>query len=251
MLNIIQSDCLNELKNIHDKTIDIIVTSPPYNLNINYGKYNDNLPYEKYLNWLESIFVELKRVLKDGGSFFLNIGASNKLPYIPMDVAQKARNHFALQNDIIWVKSITVNQTTFGHFKPINSNRFLNHQYEHIFHLTKDGDIPVNRLAIGVPYQDSSNINRWGNVKELRCRGNTWHIPYETVQKKKRHPAGFPLSLPLNCIKLAGYNNETIVLDPFLGAGTTLLACQELGIHGIGIEMDIEYCNLAKELLKL
>jgi site-specific DNA-methyltransferase (adenine-specific) len=161
-----------------------------------------------------------------------------------------------LQNNIIWVKSISVNDVSSGHFKPINSTRFLNDQHESIFHFTKTGEVHLDRLGIGVPYADKSNIERWkhdekgGTKPDCRCRGNTWFIPYETVQKKKEHPAGFPIGLPANCIKLAGIKPDMVVLDPFLGAGTTLLAANKLGVNGIGIELDESYCVMTLEKLQ-
>ena len=104
----------------------------------------------------------------------------------------------------------------------------------------------LDRLAVGVPYADKSNINRWKNKKiDRRCAGNCWFIPYKTVVAKKDHPAGFPVELPIRCIKLHGVKDNMLVVDPFLGAGTTLEACKELGVNGIGIDLDEEYCKIA------
>ena len=87
-----------------------------------------------------------------------------------------------------------------GHFKPISSQRFLNDCHEYIFHFTKSGRVEIDRLALGVPYQDKSNIARWSHTsgRDRRCRGNTWFIPYETIQsrqKERPHPATFPVEL--------------------------------------------------------
>lgn len=250
---IICNDCLVEMKLMDEKSIDVVVTSPPYNIGIKYKTYKDQLTNEAYIKWLCEVSNEVSRILKDDGSFFLNIGNKPTIPYIAMQVCMAIANNtkLILQNNIIWVKSITVNDNSVGHFKPINSIRFLNDQHESVFHFTKTGKISINRLAIGVPYQDKSNIERWHGKLDCRCRGNTWFIPYETVQKKKDHPAGFPVGLPINCIKLAGIKENLKVLDPFLGAGTSLLACEQLGINGIGIELDRIYCELTLEKLCL
>src|SRR4029453_19591504 len=103
------------------------------------------------------------------------------------DVAQGVRPHLPLQNTLHWVKSIAIDQDAaggasgltrglaIGHYKPINSPRFVNDCHEFIFHFTPEGDTALERTAIGVPYQDKSNVGRWragGNDK--RCRGNTW-----------------------------------------------------------------------------
>ena len=236
----------------HPERFDVIVTSPPYNISMGYNSYKDNLPYSKYLDWLNDVFTETKRVLKDDGSFFLNVGSTCKEPTRAMDVCKIALDHFKLQNDIIWVKSISIDQTSYGHFKPINSERYLNQTHESIYHFTKAGDLPIDRLGIGVPYQHKSNIDRWKHTgkKDLRCRGNVWFIPYKTVTSKKVHPAGFPPLLPEFCIKLHGFRSDLRVLDPFLGAGSTLVACKKLGIvNGSGIELDPFYCKVAEENL--
>jgi site-specific DNA-methyltransferase (adenine-specific) len=250
---IIIGDCLVALKDMQGASIDCCTTSPPFNLNINYNSYKDNLPRDQYLNWMREVSAALCRVLKPDGSLFLNVGSSNIDPWIAHDVSNVFRADFVLQNHIIWAKSISVRDDTFGHFKPINSKRFLNHIHESIFHYTKSGDVPIDRLAVGVEFKDKSNIARRGHAQDKRCGGDIWWIPYETVKSKAQkfnHPAGFPIELARRCIKLHGATPDTVVLDPFLGAGTTLVAAAELGCAGFGIELDAEYAAIAQARLE-
>lgn len=255
-MNIIHyGDNQKVMQGMDSASIDIVVTSPPYNLNIKYNTHCDNLERGAYLSWLSDVFQEINRILKPSGSFFLNVGASSKDPWVHMDVANVAREYFTLQNDITWVKSIAVEDVTYGHFKPINSKRFLNHTYEHVFHFTKNGDVEIDRKSIGVPYMHKSNIARWkhGGKSDLRCKGNCWFIPYDTICNKDergKHPATFPEQLAEHCIKLHGCNAETVVLDPFSGTGTTLVAAKKLGAHYIGIDVDKEYIEYANKRLK-
>ena len=110
----------------------------------------------------------------------------------------------------------------------------------------------INRLAVGVPFKDKSNIARWGHARDKRCAGNVWHIPYKTVRSKAQkfdHPAGFPVELPERCIKLHGIEGA-VVLDPFLGAGSTLVAAERLDCEGIGIEVDCHYAQTAVTRLR-
>ena len=232
--------------------IDIVVTSPPYNIGVGYGTYDDRRPCGEYLAWLTEVGLEVARVLKPDGSFFINVGGTNANPWTPLDVARAFRDTFVLQNHITWVKSISIGDDTVGHFKPITSRRYLNHNHEQIFHFTKSGLVGLDRLAVGVPYKDKSNIRRWGHTGDRRCGGNVWFIPYETVisrDQKFHHPAGFPVGLPERCIKLHGRANAA-VLDPFLGAGSTLVAAQNLGCSGVGIEINPAYAEAAVARLK-
>ncbi len=246
---VILNDCLTEMRLMTEESVDVVVTSPPYNLGINYNTYEDNIPFKDYWAW---IFVILKNIywkLKPEGSMFLNVGGSCKHPCIGMEMCQIARNvGFVLQNNIVWVKSISIRDDSYGHFKPVPGKRFLNNQHESIYHFTKKGEVQLDRLAIGVNYADKSNIGRYAD-QDLRCRGNVWFIPYSTTQKKKQHPAGFPVELPEMCIRLHGIKEGMVILDPFLGAGTTLVACQKLGVNGVGIELDSMYCEYAMEKL--
>ena len=109
----------------------------------------------------------------------------------------------------------------------------------------------LDRLAIGVPFKDKSNIARRGHARDLRCRGNTWFIPYDTVQsraEKFHHPGTFPVDLPRWCIRLHG-RPGAVVLDPFMGTGTTLVASVLEGADAIGIEVDPAYVAIAEARL--
>ncbi len=252
-------DCVTGLnENVSEKSVDVIVTSPPYNIGIGYNSYNDAMPREKYLAWMEEVGISVKRALADDGSFFLNIGNKPKDQWIAWDVASVLRKHFVLQNVIHWVKSIAipkadvgnypniVGDIAVGHFKPIVSNRFLNDCHEYIFHFTKTGDVHLDKLATGIPYQDKTNIGRWKSAKEdRRDRGNTWFIPYETIQRKSErpHPATFPVKLPEMCIQLHG--KARLVVDPFTGIGSTAVAAMRLGVSFVGFEIDKEYLDTA------
>jgi site-specific DNA-methyltransferase (adenine-specific) len=246
------ADCLTVLRTLPDGCVDVVVTSPPYNIGIAYRSYDDRRPRDAYLAWIAEIGVELARVMNDGASLFLNVGSTSTDPWLAMDVAGALRQTFVLQNHITWAKSLSIGDDTFGHFKPITSRRYLNHNHEAIFHFTKTGDVAVDRLAVGVPFKDKSNIGRWGHASDRRCAGNVWHIPYKTVRSKAQkfdHPAGFPVELPARCIRLHGVEGA-VVLDPFLGAGSTLVAAQRLGCTGIGIELDPHYAAIAVERLR-
>ncbi len=249
---ILLGDCLRVLREVSTASVDVIVTSPPYNIGVAYRSYDDRRPRREYLDWLRQVAGELRRVLKPEGSFFLNVGSTSSDPWISMDVAGAFRDSFTMQNHILWAKSVTIRGNSIGHFKPITSRRFLNHNHESIFHFTATGRVELDRLAVGVPFKDKSNIARWGHAADLRCAGNVWFIPYKTVRSKTQkfnHPAGFPVELPQRCIQLHGLANP-MVLDPFLGAGTTLIAAEQLGARALGIEVDAHYAEIAAERLR-
>jgi site-specific DNA-methyltransferase (adenine-specific) len=250
-------DCLDVLAALPIASISVVVTSPPYNLGVRYRSYHDSLPREHYLDWTGAWIRAVRRVLARDGSLFLNVGAKPTDPWTALDVAQAVRPHLQLQNTIHWIKSIAIDREAagaaadldrdlaVGHYKPINSPRFVNDCHEFIFHFTPEGRTPLDRRAIGVPYQDASNIGRWQTGgQNRRCRGNTWFIPYDTIQsrdKDRPHPATFPPRVPEFCFKLHGLPRVTTAMDPFLGLGSTAVAAAELGLDFVGIEMDEHY----------
>jgi len=256
-------DCLEVLNQLPAQTIDVIVTSPPYNLGIEYNKYQDRLTREDYLAWTDTWVKAAARVLPPDGSLFLNVGTRPSDPWTAIDVAQVARRHLRLQNIIHWIKSIAIDKDSagaaaaldrdlaVGHYKPINSDRFLNDCHEFVFHFTPEGDTTLDRLALGVPYQDQSNIARWQAAADgIRCRGNTWFIPYETIQRRDRdrpHPATFPVRLPAQCLKLHGLSRIRTAMDPFTGLGSTAVACATLGVNFVGSDIDETYLQEAVE----
>ena len=234
-----------------------ICTSPPYNIGVSYSTYDDTIDRAAYLDWLSSWGKIVHSRLSADGSLFLNMGGKPTDPWIPWEVAFALRDTFSLQNVIHWIKAISIDRDSVGqqvelnddisvgHYKPINSERFLNDCHEYVFHFTKHGKTPIDRLAIGVPYQDKSNIGRWESAtQDLRCRGNTWLVPYKTIQnrqKERPHPATFPPKLPEMCIKLHGLERCCLVMDPFLGIGNTAIACLNLRKAFIGFELDQGY----------
>jgi site-specific DNA-methyltransferase (adenine-specific) len=256
-------DCLDILDKLPRGSVDAIVTSPPYNLGIRYRSYDDTMPRAKYLEWTGEWVRRAAAALVPDGSLFLNVGAKPTDPWTAMDVAQAARPHLHLQNTIHWIKSIAIEKAAagsrarlagdlaVGHYKPINSRRFLHDCHEFVFHFTPEGTTPLERQAIGVRYQDPSNIGRWQVASSgVRCRGNTWFIPYETIQSREKdrpHPATFPPRLPEMCLRLHGLDRVKTVADPFLGLGSTAVACAQLGVSFIGIEMDAGYLAEAVE----
>ncbi len=252
-----REDCVKGMSRLPSEDVDLVVTSPPYNLGIRYRRFSDRQDRRSYLRWCREWAAQVRRVMKPGGSFFLNIGAAPSNPMLPHEIAIELRGVFVLQNTIHWIKSITIedretNLRSHGHFKPINSKRFLNDCHEYIFHFTIDARIDIDRLALGVPYQDKSNISRWSHTRgsDLRCRGNTWFIPYETIRRRARerpHPATFPVQLAEWCVKLHGVSRVQTMLDPFLGIGNSAMAAQRCGVKKfIGFEIDETYLAEAK-----
>jgi site-specific DNA-methyltransferase (adenine-specific) len=260
-LRFFHGDCVSVLAELDPASVNVVVTSPPYNLGIKYRSYRDDMPRGEYLAWTDRWVRSVSRVLAPSGSLFLNVGAKPTDPWIPLEVAPVARKHFKLQNTLHWVKSSAVDReaagassrldhdVAVGHYKPINSERFVNDCHEYIFHFTPGGRNRLDRRAVGVPYQDPSNITRWAKAGEgLRCRGNTWFSPYETIQSRDRdrpHPASFPPKVPEQCLRLHGLDRAGVMLDPFLGLGTSAIAAARLGVDFIGIELDEHYLKEA------
>jgi site-specific DNA-methyltransferase (adenine-specific) len=254
-------DCLDVLRSLTAGSISVIVTSPPYNLGVRYRSYDDTLPRAQYLAWTGEWIAAAARTLDPAGSLFLNVGAKPTDPWTALDVAQAARSHLHLQNTLHWIKSIAIDRDAagaaagltrdlnVGHYKPINSDRFVNDCHEYIFHFSPGGRTPLERRAIGVPYQDASNVARWrAGAGNLRCRGNTWFIPYETIQdrdKDRPHPATFPPRVPEYCVRLHGVAQTRAMMDPFLGLGNSAIAAAQLGVPFVGVELDPHYLREA------
>jgi len=262
---IYREDCVTFMKRMKNEgmSVDVIVTSPPYNINKEYGEYKDNKESEDYLNWLQNVAKVSHLILKEDGSFFLNIGNRHAGHVVPFLIAKKFEEiGYILQNTIHWIKSVSIDpedigrnnefrnndNISIGHFSPIVSDRYVNDIHEYVFHFTKTGNVKIDKLRAGVTYQDKTNIGRWKTaVRDKRDRGNVWLIPHPTIQESRPHPAVFPVKLPQRCIELHGIKPNMLVYDPFMGIGNTALACIRLKVNYIGTEIDPQYIKIAEE----
>ncbi len=246
--------------------VDVVVTSPPYNRKVPYSTYSDDRPRAEYLAWIGGLRDSVDQVLAPDGSFFLNVGGAPSDPFLPLDVAREVARTFTLQNVIHWVKSIAIDRAAagraaaldrdlaLGHYRPMASDRYVHGAHEYVFHFSRRGDVPLDRLAIGVPYQDKSNVARWGGAgADLRCRGNTWFLPYPTIRCRARdrpHPASFPPELPEWCLRLHGRERVRRAVDPFVGIGSSAVAAARLGVPFVGFDVDREYLAVAVERVR-
>ena len=222
-------DVLEGLKQIEDETIDLIITSPPYNMKTNvggsleqkgeyfwnklnngYDNYGDDMPYEDYVQWQRKVLTECMRVLKKTGAMFYNhkFRIQNNKLLTRMEIVEG----FPLRQIIIWNKCCSFN-FNLSHIPP---------SYEVIFVLAKD-DFRFN------------DKGGWTDV---------WDIPPE---RNNIHPAPFPLEIPK---KILQKTDAKLILDIFAGSGTTALACIQENRNFIGFEISEEYCKIANERIK-
>ena len=227
-LNIIYNmDCLDGLKKIPDNSINTIITSPPYNkaglqegkkkignqmwkkFNIDYNDYDDNMPEKDYQKWQIEILNECFRVLKDDGSIFYNhkIRRYKNIAYSPLEWILKSKPN--LYQVIVW-----------------NRKNGMNHRKEHLLPTTEY----IYWLSKVKPKVFKKNI-----PKEFRSE--VWEI---TPERNNNHPAPFPKLIPSLCINLTTEEND-IILDPFMGSGTTAKAAKEHKRNYIGYEITKEY----------
>jgi site-specific DNA-methyltransferase (adenine-specific) len=254
-----QQDCLEWMRTQADDTIDILVSSPPYNIGISYNTYGDKMTAQDYLDWQKEIWTEACRILKPDGHLFLNIGPTRKDPLLPFRVADTIP--WQIQNSIVWSKCIEIDGYVRGHGVVTASKKYLPNGHEMVFHFTKDGKTDIDIQASAVPYQPAwaaDNSKRTG--RNWRPTVNNWHIPYETVgswgqasatlKGTVKHPAIFPRELVRHCLNVAGAQPGDIVFDPFAGSGTTLAVAKEMGIDSIGCEIDPAYAAFIHQRLK-
>jgi site-specific DNA-methyltransferase (adenine-specific) len=269
-LELICGDVMDSLALVPDESVDIAITSPDYNLGIAYKSHQEVKRRDDYLAWACGWGQEVMRVLKPGGSFFLNISGAPSRPLLPHYIAMRFAEFAVLQNTFHWIKSITVEkdqepltvgenrmieEISVGHFKPLTSDRYVNDFHEYVFHFSKTGHAALDRKAVGVKYVDPSNIKRWGHTKgaNVRCRGNTWFVPYPTITnraKDRPHPATFPAELAHLAYRITRCNDESVVLDPFVGIGNAGIAATWIpAAKFVGIDREQDYLSTAEKLI--
>jgi DNA modification methylase len=238
---------------VDDESVTLIVTSPPYNIGVDYGnfhkngrvvkpkgkKYADSLPEEEYREMLRQVFSECKRVLKSNGSIWLNIKNRfiDGVIVTPFWMEEFFKDMF-LKNVVIW------NFDWGG-----ATEKRLSPRYEYIFWFTKSKDDRIFNLdEIKIPtlnYRPDRFKSQWKNPTDV------WYIQMVSGNYLERtsHPAQYPEELIERIVKLAS-NPGDVVLDPFIGSGTTARVAKDLGRSYIGYEIDSEYVRVCQKRLE-
>ena len=234
---IIASSCEN-MKDIPNNSLHLMITSPPYNVS---KEYDNDLSLNEYLNLLKNCFTETYRVLVDGGRACINIANIGRKPYIPLsDYVSKIMIEigFNMRGEIIWNKSAGAGiSTAWGSFQSA-SNPILRDVHEYILIFSK-GNYKRERDK-GEKELRKDNITKEEFIEWTK---SVWTMNTESA-KRIGHPAPFPEELPNRLIKLFSFTND-IVIDPFMGSGTTAIAAIKNNRNFVGYEINQEYINLA------
>ena len=234
MNKIICGDCLEVMKEMPDECIDMIITSPPYNVGKDYGegRERDKIDLDDYYKFAFNLTHCLSRILKGGGRICIEIGGSGRnfpLSWLWQDVAYK--NKFGLFSEITIAHRKT-NPTAWGSWLK-SDNVFTIPNFHMLYVFYKDSPTKTG---------EETDIQKKEFTEWTRGR---WTISWS---KHSGHPASFPIELPYRCLKLFGHRDD-LILDPLVGSGTTSVACKNLKRNFIGIEINPEYCKIAKERL--
>lgn len=237
LINKIFNHSSANMPELPDNCIHLMVTSPPYNV----GKaYDDDLSESEYFQLLNSVWKEVYRVLVPGGRACVNIANLGRKPYIPINAKisnQMTENGFLMRGEIIWDKSASAGTScAWGSWKSA-SNPVLRDTHEYILVFSKG---KYNREA----KDRTSTISR---EEFLEFTKSIWAFPAESA-KRVNHPAPFPVELPRRLIQLYTFAND-IVLDPFMGSGTTAVASVQSDRSYVGYDTSLEYVQTAQSRL--
>lgn len=227
------------MAHIPSNSVGLAFTSPPYNV----GKdYDDDMDMGGYLTLIRNVAKQVYRVLRPGGRYVVNIANLGRKPYIPLhsrfyEVHTDSDVGFLPMGEIIWQKARGASGScAWGSWRSASAPRLRDiHEYLLVF----------AKMAYSRPDKGISSIER---DEFMASTLSIWEIPPESA-KRVGHPAPFPVELARRVIKLYSYEND-VVLDPFLGSGTTCVAAKELGRHYVGYDISEEYCALARERLE-
>lgn len=239
-IRLINNDIL-KTTTIPNNYIDLIVTSPPYNLDIDYASYNDGLEYKDYLQLCGNWFKRLFDLTKSDGRFCLNIpldkskGGYQSVGADLTIMAKKAG--WKYKTSIIWNEGNISKGSAWG--------SWLSASAPHII-------APVELIVVF--YKESWKKTSGSRISTITpeefkewTRG-VWTFKGES-KRKIGHPAPFPVELPYRCIKLLSYEGD-VVLDPFMGSGSTMVAAQLTNRKGIGVDIEPNYCEIAKKRIE-
>jgi len=234
---IICGDCIKVMNTMPEKSVDLIFADPPYNIGLKYDNHKDNMPYEEYVNWTEKWITACLRVLKDNGSIYIAIGDE----YAAEVVSVLKKKGLSMRNWIIW-------HYTFGQ----NQRKKFSRAHTHIIYFTKD---PTNFTFNSDDIRVKSIRQKIGD-KRANPKGkipdDVWKISRVAgtfKERVKNFPCQLPLALLERVIK-ASSNAGDVVLDPFIGSGTTAVASKKLGRKYIGIDISPNYVKNTENRLR-
>lgn len=228
------------LEDVNEETIDLIVTSPPYDVDTKYENYNDNIPYEEYLEFTQKWLAKCYSLAKKDGRLCLNVpldknkGGQQSVCADITTIAKKVG--WKYHTTIIWNEQNISRRTAWGSWLSASAP-FVIAPVEVIIVMYKEKWEKVHK--------GKSDITR---EEFIEWTNGVWNFSGES-RSKVGHPAPFPVELPKRCIKLFSFVEDT-VLDPFVGSGTTLMACLETNRMGIGVDINRKYCELAQKRLE-
>lgn len=238
-------NCLEGLKLIDDNSIDCIWTDPPYNIGYEYNEYDDNKNELEYQKLIEEVFRQSSRILKDGKVMFMKQWYKNIQTILSI-----SSSYLRLHNIIIWKNSSPAQPK--DNYKPIYEVIFMftkrNIDYFNDKFETRKTMMPWNKDKIENYFGKLTNL--WDDIPNIYA-GSIKHREgiYKTGTNEKEHPAQHPIKLVTRSIGFVTQKDE-VVLDMFMGSGTTAVACKQLNRNFIGFEINKEYCDIAEKRLK-
>ena len=227
------------MEELPDNSVHLMVTSPPYNVGKEYDK---DLTFNEYREFLRKVWKEVYRVLVPGGRACINVANLGRKPYIPLHafiIQDMLDIGFLMRGEIIWVKKGGGAPSTAWGTWLSAKNPVLRDEHEYILVFSK------GYLSRKEVKGRRSTITRDEFLEYTR---SVWYMPAESA-KKVKHPAPFPVELPYRLIKLYTFSSE-IVLDPFMGSGTTAIAALKTGRYFVGYEINPEYVKVAEERIR-
>jgi len=238
-------DCLKIIPDFPDGSIDLCITSPPYNTDLpGYDLYDDKKGHQEYIGWLKNIFQGIYYKLKSGGRVCINIGdGCNGKIHTHVDIINfMCEIGYLHMSTIIWDKENTSSRTAWGSFKSPQNPSFPT-SFEYILIFAKD--------SYGLQEKGKTDLTKNEFIKWSLA---LWKFAKQDYKRSTRlitsktHPAPFPEQLPIRLIKMLSWK-KAVVLDPFMGSGSTARACKKLGRSYIGIDISEKYCKFAENSL--
>lgn len=239
LVNTIVTGSCENMSIIPSNSIHLMITSPPYNVS---KDYDEDLSLEEYLSLLKNAFTETYRVLVNGGRACINVANLGRKPYIPLsDYISKIMIDigYNMRGEIIWNKAASASPSTAWGSWQSASNPTLRDIHEYILIFSK-GDYKRTRKK----EEMQNKVNTITKEQFMEWTKSIWTMNAESA-RRIGHPAPFPEELPFRLIQLFSFKND-IILDPFMGSGTTAIASLKSERKYIGFDTDNEYVNLAE-----